>query len=64
MKVYAILNNYQIGSYAGNVYSSMVISKERLDKGHTKVVWELENSSQLQVLQKVVGAKKLFEVED
>ena len=63
MKVSAILNNYQIGSYTFNCLSQKVVSKERIDSYHTKVIWDIDNTD-LFLLSKIVGnPKRLKEVE-
>lgn len=58
MKVYAILNNYQMGSYAYRCLSDLIMSETRLDKSHTKVVWRLESESQVRLLQRALGNPK------
>lgn len=54
MKMYVIMNNYQIGSYAMRCLSNKVISTERIDRYHTKVVYDLDFSD-LQLLGRAVG---------
>jgi hypothetical protein len=58
MKVNAILNNYQMGSYAHRCLADLIMSETRLDKSHTKVVWRLENESQVRLLQRALGNPK------
>ena len=58
MLVHAILNNYQMGSYAHKCLSALIVAETRLDKFHTKVVWDLESESQMKLLQKALGTAK------
>ena len=55
MIVHAILNNYQVGSYAYNCMSNRIISEERIDRYHTKVVWNLETESEKRLLILALG---------
>lgn len=63
MKVCAILNNYQMGSYAKKVLEQSIVKEERIDSCHTRVVWELSKSD-ASLLQRVLGNKKLIILED
>jgi len=63
MKVCAILNNYQMGSYTKKVLEQSIVKEERIDSRHTRVVWEL-NKSDANLLQRVLGNKKLIILED
>lgn len=58
--VFTYLNNYQLGSYAHRVCSQYIIEEKRVNAHATKVVWELPNS-ELKLLQKALGRKKLNE---
>lgn len=60
MKVYAILNNYQIGSYAHRVLNQLIVEETRIDPHHTKVVWDV-NQSELNILKLAVGQHKIKE---
>lgn len=53
MRYTAVLNNYQIGSYANNVLENKISNKVRIDSEHTIVCWELE-PSEARLLEKVV----------
>ena len=55
MIVHAILNNYQMGSYAHNCMSNRIISEERLNRSYTKVVWNLETESEKRLLIRALG---------
>lgn len=57
MTVHAILNNYQMGSYAHQCLSKRIVSETRLDRLHTKVVWKLETNSELNILKAAIGKK-------
>lgn len=57
MKVYAILNNYQIGSYAHNVLKSHIVEETRIDPKHTKVIWGNMSSSDINLLGKALGGQ-------
>lgn len=54
MKAVAILNNYQIGSYAHRVMSNLIVKEERLDTYHTQVTWDGLSKSDFDLLKKVV----------
>lgn len=54
MKASAILNNYQIGSYAHRVLELKIVNETRLDKSHTQVVWDNLSKSEFDLLKKVV----------
>lgn len=56
MKVSAILNNYQLGSYSYRVFNMNIIKEERVDDKHTKITWELEEN-QVKLLQRVLSKK-------
>lgn len=57
MKVYAILNNYQMSSYAHNVLKSHIVEETRLDPKHTKVVWDDMSISDVRLLGKALGGE-------
>lgn len=57
MRLYAVLNNYQLGSYSHRCLSDSIMSETRLDRFHTKVVWELANESQIELLQRALGKR-------
>ena len=57
MRVYAVLNNYQMGSYAHRCLGDLIMSETRLDRFHTKVEWELANKSQIELLQRALGKR-------
>ena len=59
MKVSTTLNNYQMGSYAYRVLSMNIIQETRVDKYHTKFVWDV-NKAQFELLKKAVSKK--FEI--
>ena len=54
MKVVAILNNYQIGSYAHKVMSDKIIDETRIDKYHTQVTWEGLGKGEFDLLKKLI----------
>lgn len=58
MKVSAVLNNYQFGSYSYKCFEDRVVTTERIDRCHTRVVWDLENESQLRLLHLIIGVNK------
>lgn len=65
MKVYAILNNYQMGSYAHSVMSRHIVEETRIDTYHTKVVWDNMSVSDIQLLARALGGSwKIKEVEE
>lgn len=54
MKATAILNNYQMGSYAHRVMSDLIVKEERLDTYHTQVTWEGLSKGDYDLLKRVV----------
>lgn len=54
MKARAILNNYQLGSYAYSIMSNKISYTKRLDKSHTLVEWESLSSDDFRLLNRVV----------
>ena len=61
MKVSAILNNYQMGSYSYQCLSDCIISEVRLDRYHTEIVWEV-NQSQFRLLRKALGSSRKINI--
>lgn len=57
MRLYAVLNNYQVGSYAHRCLGDLIMSETKLDRFHTKVEWELANESQIELLQRALGKR-------
>ena len=55
MKVWSILNNYQIGSYTYSVLENRIVKEDRIDKYHTKVWWDLEDVGEYRLLVRVLG---------
>lgn len=65
MKVYAILNNYQLGSYAHRCLSQHIVEETRIDSKHTRVVWDNMGASDIQLLARALGGSwKIKEVEE
>lgn len=59
MKVIATLNNYQIGSYAYSCLKSKIIDEKRIDRNHTNITWDLDSTTEITRLIKVLGGKCL-----
>lgn len=57
MKVYAILNNYQLGGYVYKVLASHIVDEIRIDPKHTKVIWGNMSSSDINLLGKALGGQ-------
>ena len=55
MRVWSVLNNYQIGSYSHSVLQNRIVKEERLDKYHTKVWWNLEDNGEYRLLVRALG---------
>lgn len=58
MRVHAILNNYQLGSYAHRCLYNSIVVRIKVDKFHTKVVWDLDSESEVKLLQRALGDPK------
>ena len=54
MKAQAILNNYQIGSYAFDCMKSKIIKKERIGVYHTLVVWDNLELNEFNLLKRII----------
>jgi len=50
----AILNNYQIGSYAYDCMQLKVIKKEKIGFYHTKVIWDNLEKWEFNLLKRVI----------
>jgi len=61
MNAKALLNNYQIGSYAYRVLSSKIIETNRIDKSHTLVVWSNLTMLDINLLKRVVKNLEIVE---
>lgn len=67
-KYRAILNNYQIGSYAKRCLMHLIISEKRIDRSHSEVIWEIDNDGDLSILKNALGCsfntKRLIKLEE
>lgn len=61
MTAKALLNNYQIGSYAYRVLSTKITKVDRIDKSHTLVVWSNLTISDINLLKRVVRNLEIVE---
>ena len=57
MKHYVVINNYQLGATLRCTPKHKVIEQTRLDKSHTKIVYEDLTRSELQLCEKCYGKK-------
>lgn len=63
MRVYALLNNYQMGSYSHSCLANKIVREERLTPYITKVTWDIDyvadNKGEYLLLNKAIGGNKL-----
>lgn len=56
MKVKFIVNNYTLGAKVKSTPKDKIVSQERIDKTHTKIVYEI-NDREKQFCEKVLAKK-------
>lgn len=59
MKAKAILNNYQIGSYAYDCMKLKIIKKEKIGVYHTLIIWDNLEQWEFDLLKKVIHNLKV-----
>lgn len=57
MKVSYIVNNYQLGGKVKTTPIDKIISQNRIDKSHTKIVYDFETEKQKEFCDKVLSKK-------
>lgn len=56
MKVRFVVNNYTLGAKVRSTPTDKIVSKERIDKVHTEIVYEI-NDREKQFCEKVLAKK-------
>lgn len=56
MKVRFVINNYTLGAKVKSTPTDKIVSKERIDKAHTEIVYEI-NDREKQFCEKVLAKK-------
>ena len=57
MKISFVVNNFQLGAKVKMTPVDKIISQQRLDKGHTEIVYELDSKREQEFCEKVLARK-------
>lgn len=58
MKAKFIVNNYTLGAKVKSTQTDKIISKIRIDKNHTELVYDFSNARELEFCEKVLAKKR------
>lgn len=57
MKVKFVVNNYTLGAKVKSTQTDKIVSKNRIDKNHTEIVYDFSNLREVAFCEKVLAKK-------
>lgn len=62
MKMTYIINNYTLGAYFKSTPQQYLVCTERIDSGHTRVIYDVPNGKVADTIDKMLGYRSKREI--